>query len=390
MAAAEAAAAAADHDDCAAITELIHAFEQDSDDASQPLDPTAHASHSQSCTVANEGTPLPLASGASGAQPVRSHAYHSASTSCTTAEAARLLPSFAQHAPKAPAVARKLPRQFAQGRAPLPSLELPKGVATIYTRSEGECDELCSMLLGEVDAGRLDLVGFDLEWKVTYEAGQVQRPVALVQLATASVVHIFHISAMARFPEKLARLVEDARLLKAGSKLVNDMYKLRRDFGLRASGVLEHQRLAEACLPYGQRPWHLSELCETVLQRHMSKDGSLRTSNWEARKLDHDQLRYAALDAWASRAVAIELLRRIRLTGNKRVLMTDKSTDQMQSGEQQRISLVELPGKSFSIALVASIEEDPMWCRRARGREWLLRRSHGEIDPTFSVDSKSA
>ncbi|KOO33873.1 werner syndrome ATP-dependent helicase-like protein [Chrysochromulina tobinii] len=254
---------------------------------------------------------------------------------------ARKLPAFGRAAGGGPTpAARKLPRFDEAARSgALPPLALP--VPIVYTRSEGEADELCEALVAAADAGTLSLVGFDIEWTVTYESGKTQRPAALVQLATGTSVYLFHVAAMSRFPERLATVIEDRRVLKAGSKVLNDMHKLRRDFGLQAAGLLEHQRLAAAVLTYGERPWSLSELVEACLRRHLPKEERVRTSAWESTCLDDEQTRYAALDAWASRAVALELLSR-------------------QPGVPMR--------------LVDSIEVDPMWSRRTGGRQWLHRR----------------
>lgn len=263
---------------------------------------------------------------------------------------ARRLPQFVQ-AGAAARPARKLPRFDTAGSSSAPPLPLlAMSVPTIFTRSEGECDELCGALLAEVDEGKLWVVGFDIEWTVTYKAGKNQRPAALVQLASAAAVHIFHVAAMARFPERLATLIEDGRVLKAGSKLVNDMHKLRRDFGLCAAGVLEHQRLAAAALMYGERPWSLSELCETCLRKRLPKEESVRTGDWEAPCLSDEQLRYAALDAHASRVIAVDLIRRL-------------------AAAQPDAAAADITRQ-----FVESIEPDPMWTRRAEGQQWLVRR----------------
>ena len=247
---------------------------------------------------------------------------------------------------------RRLPRfAEAENAVELPELVMPT-TSVVYTWSESEADELCHNLLQSVECSSLTLVGLDIEWKCTFVTQQVQRPTALVQIAAKGVVYVFHISRMARFPEYLARLIEDARLHKAGCKVVNDVGKLQRDFGLKGSSLIELSDLAAASLPCGQRPWSLADLCASTIRRKLPKDENVRRSNWETMRLDSTQLRYAAIDAWASLMIAEELLRRIR---------------------------PEMSSAGWS-ALLANfsqhIGDDAMWSRRSEGRAWLQRRSH--------------
>ena len=306
---------------------------------------------------------------------------------------ARKLPAFARAAGGGPPpAARKLPRfDEASQSGALPPLALP--VPIVYTRSEGEADELCEALVAAADAGTLSLVGFDIEWTVTYESGKSQRPAALVQLATGTSVYLFHVAAMSRFPERLATVIEDRRVLKAGSKVLNDMHKLRRDFGLQAAGLLEHQRLAAAVLTYGERPWSLSELVETCLRRRLTKEERVRTSAWESKCLDDEQTRYAALDAWASRAVALELLSRwprVRPATAASAAASASATIAASSAAMACTAAMAcaMPAATPQLGaaeeawhpagvpmrLVDSIEVDPMWSRRTGGRQWLHRR----------------
>ena len=267
----------------------------------------------------------------------------------STKRAIRILPNF----PAAGKPARKLPRAFAPatGEPPrtIPILKPPPGVPTIYTRSEGETNELCAAVAAEVAAGALELVGLDCEWRVSYVAGEMQPCVAVVQLCTPSAIYVFHLSAMSRCPANLASLIEDGRLLKAGSKLLNDCHKLRRDFALCGAGIVELGDLAAACLRHGERPWSLAELTETVLGSRLPKDG-VRTSEWDASRLSEEQIEYAALDAYASRAVALALFAKL-LPKEARPLLTNVPPE-----------------------LIIHVEADPMWTRRAEGRQHCQRR----------------
>ena len=230
----------------------------------------------------------------------------------------------------------------------LPLLCLPVGTPIFYTRSEAETDELCAAIELEIAAG-LDLVGFDIEWHVSFAAGATQAPAAVVQLATGRAVHVFQVSAMPRFPSKLAQLLERGDLMKAGNNVGGDALKLRRDFDICTAGLIELGGLAAVALHYGERPWSLSDLTAEVLGCRLPKD--LRMSRWEAR-LSEEEVRYAALDAWASLAIAAALRRRL-------------ATNACHPS----------PSRSTLATLVTAIAADPMWSRRAEGRQWLTRRT---------------
>lgn len=221
---------------------------------------------------------------------------------------ARTLP-FGVHTngqPPPPNKKRKLPFASGAAKAPVPQLALPPATATVYTRSAGEADELCA----SIHALGLPLIGLDIEWKVSFEANSAPRPTAVLQIATPRTVYVFQLSAMrGAFPPRLQRLLEDGALVKAGNKIGNDCLKLRRDFGLRVTSLLDLGELARRALAYGDRPWSLADLCEATLSRRLPKE--LRMSDWESSPLGAQLLEYAALDAWASREVCCALLRRL-------------------------------------------------------------------------------
>ena len=198
--------------------------------------------------------------------------------------------------------ARKLPR-FGEPRC---TQELQCSLPVIYSRSEAEADELCAELRAVHARGELDCLGFDLEWKALMQTGAPPRPVATVQLCSRERCLVLQVSSMRGFPRQLAALLQDTSVPKAGVGILNDGLKLRRDFGLRCDGLIDLAALAGAVLPRGNRPWSLADLCERVLRRVLPKDSRLRLSDWETR-LDEEQLRYAALDAYCARALYIAM-----------------------------------------------------------------------------------
>lgn len=199
---------------------------------------------------------------------------------------------------------RKLPR-FGSAADDAPPLSLPTHVAKVYTRSLGEANALIEELHRQRQPR---LIGLDIEWTVTFEANVTQRPASVLQIATLGTCYVLHLSAMREFPVALAALLEDARVIKTGCKIFNDALKLRRDYAVRTAGLLPLEKLAVRVV--SERPWSLNELSEHALGRRLRK-GDVRMSHWEAASLSSEQVEYASLDAWASRAVSMVLLKRL-------------------------------------------------------------------------------
>jgi ribonuclease D len=172
----------------------------------------------------------------------------------------------------------------------------------VYTRHADEADTLCDEMLRA--APPLMRLGFDIEWKVSYVEGAVPRKAATVQLASSRGVSVFQLSAMGRFPARLAQILASRDVWKLGIGIRNDAIKLQRDYGVRCDGLLDLKEVAVRVLPDGIRPWALADLCERTLERGLRKGaGSARCGDWEATPLDDEALEYAALDAWAALAV---------------------------------------------------------------------------------------
>ena len=148
---------------------------------------------------------------------------------------------------------------------------------------------------------RVDAVlGFDVEWKVTYEAGCPPRKVATVQLAAHDYACVFHVSKLGKVPPRLAFLLASPTILKVGVGARNDARKLSTDYALekKVAPVVDLRDLADAVHLPGNRG--LADLVATALKCLLPKPARTRTGDWEAYPLTAEQRDYAALDAYAS------------------------------------------------------------------------------------------
>jgi len=178
--------------------------------------------------------------------------------------------------------------------------------AVEYAATVQAADDCCARLQRCVRAQkgrwpRVDAVlGFDVEWKVTYEAGCPPRKVATVQLAAHNLACVFHVSKLEKVPPRLAFLLASPGILKVGVGARNDARKLAADFALAAkvAPVVDLRDLADAVHLSGSRG--LADLVATSLKCLLPKPARTRTGDWENYPLSAEQRDYAALDAYAS------------------------------------------------------------------------------------------
>ncbi len=152
---------------------------------------------------------------------------------------------------------------------------------------------------GDLERAREDLrgervVGLDTETRPAFKKGESHLP-SLVQVATGRSVWIFQLRRAECHPV-LAELLGDARIVKAGISLADDMKALARVFSFRTENLLDLGELARRNR-FGQTG--LRNLAGMVLGFRIPKGA--QTSNWSAAQLTPAQVAYAATDAWACR-----------------------------------------------------------------------------------------
>jgi ribonuclease D len=170
-------------------------------------------------------------------------------------------------------------------------------------RYEGEVRllESAQALAHEAEAIRRESVlGFDTETRPAFRKGESYPP-ALVQLAGESVVWIFALQRV-DCSAPLKAIFEDSLLTKAGIGVADDLRQMKKVFAFEDANVVDVGALARR---QGVEQTGLRNLAGIVLGYRIPK-GS-RTSNWGAARLTRQQIAYAAMDAWAARALYLRL-----------------------------------------------------------------------------------
>jgi ribonuclease D len=138
------------------------------------------------------------------------------------------------------------------------------------------------------------VVGFDTETRPAFRKGEFYLP-CLMQVATARRVHVLQLSRV-DCSAAAAELLGSRTVIKAGIGLSYDLGQLERLFPFDAAAVLD---LGEAAKRLGFLQSGVRNLAGLLLGFRIPKGA--QTSNWAARHLSEEQLRYAATDAWACR-----------------------------------------------------------------------------------------
>ena len=170
-------------------------------------------------------------------------------------------------------------------------------------RYEGEVRlvESAERLAHEAEAIRRESVlGFDTETRPAFRKGE-SYPTALVQLAGEAVVWIFPLQRF-DFSLTLKGIFENPLLVKAGIGVADDLRQMKKLFAFEDANVVDVGALARR---QGVEQTGLRNLAGIVLGYRIPK-GS-RTSNWGAARLTRQQIAYAAMDAWAARALYLQL-----------------------------------------------------------------------------------
>jgi ribonuclease D len=153
-----------------------------------------------------------------------------------------------------------------------------------------------------IDIRQESVVGFDTETRPAFKKGESHLP-CLVQAATAHTVYLFQLRQLEVF-QILAELLADARIVKVGVALANDLRQLKHLFPFVEHNVLDLAVVARRC---GLTQTGLRNLAGIFLGFRIPKGA--RTSNWAAPQLSAAQITYAATDAWACRELFLQLQR---------------------------------------------------------------------------------
>lgn len=176
----------------------------------------------------------------------------------------------------------------------------PEDLEYAIKRLHSGMKEQGGLLPGE--PGVEQVLGFDTETRPSFRKGKSYKP-SLIQLALEDEVFLFHLKWMPLHGELIA-IFENERIIKTGVAVHDDMRFLARMKPFTARSVVD---LSDVARDNGIETRGLRGLVAEFLGMRISKGE--QCSNWGNSELSPRQIRYAATDAWVSRAVCLSMLR---------------------------------------------------------------------------------
>ncbi|KAH0992561.1 hypothetical protein GBA52_004044 [Prunus armeniaca] len=173
-----------------------------------------------------------------------------------------------------------------------------------YSRTAVQVEKAAMEVLKIIEAKEKEAgqtaVGFDIEWRPTFQRGVPPRKAAVMQICVdTSCCHVMHI-VHSGIPQSLQLLLEDASILKVGLGIAGDSVKVFKDYNVSTKAVEDLKYLAKRKLGGGLHNWGLASLTEKLICKQLLKPNKIRLGNWEAKFLSKEQLEYAAIDAFTS------------------------------------------------------------------------------------------
>ena len=169
-----------------------------------------------------------------------------------------------------------------------------------YTGNIHVVDSDAKMHAAAQTLGGEEVLGFDTETRPAFKVGEAYPP-ALVQLAGSGSVYIFQLRHITSYGP-LTGILADKRVLKAGIAVRDDIIKLGAAFAFKPAGFIE---LADISSRLGIKNAGLRGLAALLFGFRISKHAKI--SRWDAPKLTHEQIVYAATDAWICREIYFAL-----------------------------------------------------------------------------------
>ena len=145
------------------------------------------------------------------------------------------------------------------------------------------------------------IIGIDTETRPAFKKGVVYH-ISLIQIATRDCTYLFRIN-LVGLSEGLIKLFESDEIMKVGIDLNYDINLLQRVKRFTPRNIIE---LNSYCTQKGFQVMGLRKLSALILGIRITK--RQQTSNWEAETYTPAQIRYAATDAWACRALFVRLI----------------------------------------------------------------------------------
>lgn len=190
---------------------------------------------------------------------------------------------------------------------------LPKALSISVASTAQEVNAAMQLLTADTHA----VLGLDTEWAPADAAAE---RVTLLQLSSETHCVLVRLAALDAVPESLRLVLADECIIKCGVSIHHDAELLLAQYSLRTNGCVDLAGLGHVCgrqpavasgehsrsYRYTRDGLGLNAVIQSVLGCHLSKEVSVRCSDWGA-DLTSTQVYYAACDAHAAQRALLQL-----------------------------------------------------------------------------------
>ncbi|KAH3761867.1 e3 ubiquitin-protein ligase trip12 [Pelomyxa schiedti] len=185
--------------------------------------------------------------------------------------------------------------------------------------------------------GMNEVVGLDIEWSNEPGASNV----ALIQLCGEATCVLLCVETVTELPLSIAALLKNPNVIKSGVGIHSDTKRIWSKFRVPTFPCVDLQLLALQFPQYATNGVSLKALSQSVLGVTLYKERSLQCGNWALYPLSDAQQAYAAMDAWVSRQILVELHKRHGVSGDTLTMFCspfiDLSPKHLEAFVQKRI-----------------------------------------------------
>lgn len=137
-------------------------------------------------------------------------------------------------------------------------------------------------------------IGFDSEQKPTFQKGQADNGVCLIQLATKDKCYLIQTKQIKNL-KPLINFLEDEKIIKIGTGLKGDNVALFKQFNLRLKSTIDLEDVFKKLSSKNQIG--AKKAASIILNEKLQKSKNMSRSNWENEELTSGQIKYASEDA---------------------------------------------------------------------------------------------
>ncbi|OIW05283.1 hypothetical protein TanjilG_03672 [Lupinus angustifolius] len=173
-------------------------------------------------------------------------------------------------------------------------------IRTVVTTSSLKLDSWIADTLSIPSPFHSIIVGFDVEWNPNTTTA-ARNPIATIQFYTDERCMIFQILHAPFIPRSLVRFLINPYVTFVGIGIVDDVIKLREDYGLNVSGVIDVREFAAEELNEKElKNAGIKTMSLRFLGLEIEKPKRVSRSRWDRVCLTPEQVQYACVDAFIS------------------------------------------------------------------------------------------